>query len=129
MKKVKEITDEQCGLFNAVRDGHKGVYSTEEIMNILKEKCNLPGSYPYVVAYVKYGLIVKLDKNKYCFTKDPIYKKKFKENLLKIRDYFNESSRKSRQNNQEKITIEQAIALLKSKGYKVLKPTMNYEEI
>ena len=129
MKKVKEITDEQCGLFNAVRDGHKGVYSTEEIMNILKDECNLPGSYPYVVAYVKYGLIVKLDKNKYCFTKDPIYKKKFKEDLQKIRNYFNESSRKSRENNQEKITVEQAIALLKNKGYKILKPTMNYEEI
>lgn len=99
-------------------------FNKEEIILLFRTN-GLPYSNSYFSTFVKYGIIVKLTRGKYTFPQEPIYVGVIQTALNDIRTYMliankNSLNKKNGEDLNEK--INQAVNLLKSNGFLVLKP-------
>ena len=130
-KGKKVITDQDVLLFNMFRENMKGKeLSRNEMKKALHKE----------LAYVEHDSllkalttgpnppIVKVRRGVYAVAKQPVY-------ITRLQTAFDEYTRcanpRCYENGkyEEKISIDQAIKVLKDAGYKVLKPVTQYEEV
>lgn len=97
-------------------------FKTKDLITSLKNH-NCPFPAQVVSSLIKVNAIVPVKYGVYTFkSEDPIYYGSF-EKVLEEKTSIYFSSKK------EKISESEMIALLKSKGYKILKPVTEYKEV
>lgn len=100
-------------------------FTKEDILDWFKE-CGLPMNQYFWMEFRDYGILIQLDRNKYVFAnKNPIFWEVFKQiheiasiRVKKVRGLLPEISKPV---STPSITVEDAIKLLKSKGYIIYK--------
>ena len=130
-RKRKIVTSEECGRLNSLRklySGHTFTYS--QIQDILSKEIGWTDTTLHSLIINR--IFVKMHRGEYFFPKDPIY-------IGKLQNIFEEIANKRHQKYMESkpvievevveiSPIEQAIALLKANGYKVMKESFNLTE-
>lgn len=90
--------------------------------------------------FIKRGIIIRVSKGQYTFADEkPIYigvlestiKEVRAKKATEIRNYYNRSKTQpmTQEVSNTRLTVEEAINLLKSFGYRILKPITQYEEL
>lgn len=104
--------------------------SEEILKNGLKE-CNLPTNSIFIMELRNFGVIVKIDKNCYCWgNNEPIHFKTLRDVYLNYQNKIIKYSKTRREklkeeDRKEKENILKAINFLKSKGYIILSQNEN----
>lgn len=133
MKKTQrhQVTKEEISRFNMFRENMKGkVISGKEMKEALKRKMGYSSSDQMLKALSTgdNAPILHPERGKYIVNPEPVF-------IKRLQTCWNEYSNMSLKyahatvDNKEKISIEDAITMLKTAGYKILKPIVQYEEI
>jgi len=131
MKGKKIITDQDVLLFNMFRENMKGKQlSRNEMKNALHRELGYTNHDSMLKALIS-GVnppVVRVARGKYQVSKEPVYIKRLQ---TAFDEYTKCANPRCYENGkyEEKISIEQAIKVLKDAGYKVLKPVVQYEEV
>ena len=141
------ITNEQIKAFNQAKINLQYVnsFTKDELLNAIK-KCGISVNQYLIGVLLDNDVISKVpccrskgEKQLYTFvSKDPIYVGYLENWIKKAKELKNRKQKewwdRKQQNSEIKVLgtsneVEKAIALLKSKGYKILKPNITFEEI
>lgn len=141
MRRNFTVDQEFTVLFNTVREKHVGKkLKKENLEKIFKEELGFKLDQDYLKFLVKNNIITVFQKGKrncYQFTYHPIYIEKLVNWYKDIQNFRKERREKYAQKQiAEQVCevsvidpIDEAIALLKSYGYKILKPVNTWEEV
>lgn len=133
-EKAKEISER----FNSLRKEFKDSEFTRKDLSFYLSESKIPSNREFIHAYIKHGAIICSERNCYRFTSDPVYWNILKIAIEEVRNYHNNFQRKNKKNNKKSIISkspksvlneEAAITFLKNKGYKILKPVTEFQEI
>lgn len=123
---MKKVTSEEFALrLNTLRNEFNSelTFSQSEITELFKEN-GIPSSVSYFSVYVKFGIIVRIDRGMYQFTSEPVYKGVIEQALTSIRkskiDSYNKNSGKQEREDLSR-RIQTSIEFLKSQGFLVYK--------
>ena len=121
--------DEQIILrFNLFRENALGKeFKREEMKKELKAKMNFPASDQFLMCITKCvnPPVIRVNRGVYAVNPKPV----FKDRLQTVLDEYEKVIKGETARNSKKISIEEAILVLKNAGYKVLKPVTQYEEV
>lgn len=122
--KKKILTLDEVKKFNELRETNKGrTFSFPELCNMAKESLGL--SRPRVQALINKNIFLRIQRGKYAFPKEPVYKDKLQKGIESYIDYKKNPVGKKQE---EKSSVEIAIELLKSEGYRVQKQVFDQVE-
>ena len=127
MKDSKQTSQTIALIVNGIKNSIHN-FNLEELAKLLKQN-GCPYWNKVSTMLLSHNLLIKNNKNKYNFvTTSPIYYIHFETELLKIRKRQSKYSKKWNDKKSEKviiidesISIDKAIQLLKSNGYKIFK--------
>lgn len=142
------VTNEQIKAFNQAKINLQYVnsFTKDELLNAIKQ-CGISVNQYLIGVLLDNDVISKVpccrskgEKQLYKFiSKDPIYVGYLENYIKKAKELKNRKQKewwdkKQQQSSEIKVLgtdneIEQAISLLKSKGYKILKPVTQFEEV
>ena len=133
MKKTSHhIVDEQeITRFNWTRDNLKGrEFNQVEIREELHKKMGYSKAAGMLRALCDGANppILKIKRGVYCFNPKPVYIERLQTVWDVYTKYANPQNYKNGKH-EHHVSIEQAIKVLKDAGYKILKPTVQYEEV
>ena len=123
-----EVTDDVIRQFNLFRANmQRKKLPLIEMGKELKEKTGLPGSMTFISHLSKCinPPIVRNEDATYSVSETPVHKDKLQ---WCINEYKKSIASKSK-HTKYTMPVDEAIALLKSKGYKILKPKVEWQEI
>ena len=120
MKQRLSISKELCADFNKFRAEHSNIeFSTEQITNVLRgfgfKSVN------YVTVATRLGILNRIEKGKYQFSKEPIHIKKLESLLDGVRRMCHNPKKQVVSDSSEEVAIQ----LLKELGYKISKPQID----
>ena len=128
MERLTTISDDLIRQFNLFRVNMLNKkLQIIEMGKELKRKTNLPGSMTFV-KYLAEGPnppIVRNEDATYSVNDKPVHK----ERLQTCVDEYNKAIQRNTKKPTFHTTVEEAIALLKSKGYKIMKPRLEWDEL
>lgn len=137
----KTVTEDDHVLFNTLRKDNEGkIFKRKEFQTLLAKELHFPKGEAFFMAMIS-GTnppIVQISPGKYKFNDNPVYKERlqtaFNHYCKLVNGYIEAAKRKKTALNKQKVesksfTEEDAIKLLKGLGYKIMKPTIQYEEI
>jgi hypothetical protein len=120
MMKKRQITKDECALFNKLREQYEG--KTLSYMKLLEIfNSNFKNGSRVLLAVKSGNLLTKLSRGKYRFPDKPVYYQVFQ----KVWDEKPKIKKKEEKTLSDE--IEDAILLLSDNGYKVLKKTFDIE--
>lgn len=131
MKGKKVITEQDVLLFNMFRENMKGKKLSRNEMKEALHKELAYTNHDSMLKALTNGVnppIVRVSRGVYQVSKEPVYIKR----LQTVFDEYTHCANPRCYENgkyEEKISIDQAIKVLKNAGYKVLKPITQYEEV
>ena len=123
-----EVTDDVIRQFNLFRvNMQRKKLSLIEMGKELKKKTGLPGSMTFVssLSKCKNPPIIRNEDSTYSVSETPVHKEK----LQWCVDEYKKSIASKAEKSKYTMPVDEAIALLKSKGYKILKPKVEWQEI
>ena len=125
---MRIITESDHIAFNMLREARvTKEYKRDEMRKLLKTDLNYPGSDQFLMA-ITGGVnppVIKVRRGIYMFNPKPVYK----DRLQTVFSEYAKTIKSETARNSKKISIEEAILVLKNAGYKVLKPVTQFEEI
>lgn len=138
-EKAKEISEK----FNSLRVEFGNTTFNRKDLSFYLAESGIPSNKDFITAYVGHGAIICLKRNCYQFTSEPVYWNILKTAIEEVRNYHNNFQRKNKKekkdNNEKELVVlkspkpvlteETAIAFLKNKGYKILKPVTEFQEV
>ncbi len=131
MKGKKIITEQDVLLFNMFRENMKGKKLSRKEMKEALHKELAYTNHDSMLKALTNGVnppIVRVSRGVYQVSKEPVYIKRLQ---TAFDEYTKCANPRCYENGkyEEKISIDQAIKVLKDAGYKVLKPITQYEEV
>lgn len=123
-----EVTDDVIRQFNLFRvNMQRRKLSLIEMGKELKKKTGLPGSLTFVssLSKCKNPPIVRNEDSTYSVSETPVHKEKLQWCIDEYKKCIASKAEKANTS----CPVDEAIALLKSKGYKILKPKVEWQEI
>ena len=115
MRKPKKVTNEECAKLNTLRKNYvQKTLTRGEVINIIKEEIGWKRG--EILNQLLRKVFVKVAHGKYKFPEEPIY-------IKKLQLVFD-----SKRSQPIEDSVSKAIALLKSKGFKVVKETFDIEK-
>ena len=118
--KKKIISKELCADFNKFRAEHCTLeFSIEQIVNILRDFGFKNAN--YVTVAVRLGILNRIGKGKYQFSKEPVHIKKLESLLDGVRKMCYNPKKQVVSDSSEEVAIQ----LLKELGYKISKPQID----
>lgn len=130
---AKRVTNEECERLNSLRILYKGkTFSRVELEKLLNREIGWKNS--NILQRVIAILFIRVDKGIYVFPKEPIYIKKIQKIFDDLREY---RQKLYLEKNPQPIVVEveeikdpiqEAISLLKTNGFKVIKEYFNTTE-
>lgn len=131
-KKRHEVSEEEISIFNGYRiNNHNKELSKEQLCDLFR-KMKLPtnGNFIKCITSGVNPPIVRISRGKYMFAKEPVYANRLQTVWTEYADYGNNTVRVLG----DKDTIDDlkktqdAIEYLRSRGFKVLKQVIKWEE-
>lgn len=134
MKGKKVISEQDVLLFNMFRENMKGKQLSRNEMKAALHKELAYTNHDSMLKALTSGVnppIVRVARGKYQVSKEPVY-------IKRLQTAFDEYTKcanprhydsKGHYDETKRISIEDAIKVLKDAGYKVLKPITQYEEV
>lgn len=117
----KMLTLDEVKKFNELRENNKGrTFTFAELCTLAKESLGL--SRPRVQALINKDIFLHVQRGKYAFPKEPVYKDKLQKG---IESYYKKNPVGKKE---DKSSVEIAIELLKSEGYRIQKQVFDQAE-
>lgn len=127
--KRHEVTESEIQAFNWTRESMVGKEMNLEGLREQLKKLQYKPNGNFIAAIIsgENPPIIRVNRGKYVFNPKPVYI----DRLKTVWNNYTDRCNSNRKNNTPvaKISIEDAIAVLKQHGYRVLKPKVEYEEI
>lgn len=125
---MRILSESEIVQFNMFRESKVAKdFKRDEMRGMLKKLCGFPGSDQFLMCITQ-GTnppILKTKRGVYTVNPKPVYK----DRLQEVFRVYHDMVHKEGVRNIKKISIEDAIYVLKNAGYKVLKPVTQYEEV
>lgn len=129
---MDNLTDDQIREFNLFRVNMLNKkLSIIEMGKELKRKTTFPGSIRFV-AHLSEGPnppIIRNEDATYSVNDKPVHKERLQLCIDSYESAIASNARKQNKTSKYSMTVDGAISLLKSKGYKIYKPTVEYKEV
>lgn len=127
-----EVSEEEISIFNGYRlNNHNKELSKEQLCDLFR-KIKLPtnGNFIKCITSGVNPPIVRISRGKYMFAKEPVYAARLQTVWTEYADYGNNTVRivGDKDTVDELKKTQDAIEYLRSKGYKVLKQVIKWEE-
>ena len=131
-RKRHEVSIEEIQIFNNFRVNNQNKELSKEQLCDLLRKMKLPTNGNFI-KFLTSGVnppVVRISRGKYMFAKEPVYAARLQTVWTEYADYGNKGRivKSDKDTIDDLKKIEDAISLLKSHGYKVLKQVIKWEE-
>ena len=127
-KKKHEVTENEIQAFNWTRESMAGKEMSISELRHKLESLNY-SSHPTFIRAISSGVnppIIRVSRGRYVFNPKPVYIDRLKKVWA---DYVTNKRPENEDKKVDGISIEKAIAILKTNGYKILKPITEYKEV
>lgn len=122
--KKKVLTLDEVKRFNELREVNKGrTFTFPELCTLAKESLGL--SRPRVQALIDKDIFLRVERGKYTFPKEPVYKERLQKGIESYKDYKKNPVGKK---DEKPSSVEIAIELLKSEGYRIQRQVFDQAE-
>lgn len=134
MKKHHQVDEQEIARFNMMRINQLGkTYSQAEFQSILK-RLGYSTSGTFRKCLIDANVFIRVERGKYSFPPKPVHMsllQKAYDTCTSYKKQFRNKNEQTQVQEQEpqQLEVQQAIDLLKSLGYRVLRPTTQYEEV
>ena len=132
-RKRHEVSEEEIKIFNGYRLNNQNKELSKEQLCEVFRKMKLPTNGNFIKCITR-GVnppIVRISRGKYSFAKEPVYNMRLQTVWNEYGNYGNKKADALGDQDavEELKKIEEAIILLRSRGYKILKQVVKWEEV